>query len=141
MRREHDVWLRLILAAGATWRLAHLLAYEDGPADIIARIRAHVGSGFLGALMDCFQCLSLWVAAPIAWLTFQRPRDRLLGWLGLSGAACLLERLGREPVVIQPMSSPQGEGVTADDVLRSEPRDDQKRVPTDPGVDLGTAGL
>jgi hypothetical protein len=56
--------------------------------------------------MDCFYCLSFWVAAPLALYVGRGPLDFVLVWLALSGAACLLERLGREPVVIAPMSQP-----------------------------------
>ena len=99
---------RFILAALAVWRITHLLAYEDGPADMIFRLRAWLGDRFWGRLMDCFLCLSLWIAAPAAVLVTRRPADCVLTWLALSGAACLLERIGARPVdtVPQPL---QGE--------------------------------
>ena len=59
-------WLRLVLAALATWRLTHLLADEDGPHDAVVTLRRRLGDFFVGSLMDCFQCLSLWIAAPLA---------------------------------------------------------------------------
>jgi hypothetical protein len=68
--------------------------------------------------MDCFNCLSLWVAALSAFFVSRKPLEWLFCWLALSGGACLLERNGQESVVIQPMSQPaEGE---IDDVLRSE---------------------
>ena len=94
-------WIRFVLALLATWRVTHLLANEDGPADLIVRIRRRLGAGTLGRLMDCFQCLSLWIAVPIAFYVGGRPVDLLLTWLAVSGGACLLERMGEEPVVIQ----------------------------------------
>jgi hypothetical protein len=42
--------------------------------------------------MDCFYCLSVWVAAPFSLTVARRRRDAPLIWLALSGAACLLER-------------------------------------------------
>ena len=101
-----EFWIRFVLAALAAWRITHLLAREDGPGDLIARFRGRLGSGFWGKLMDCFYCLSFWVAAPLAFYVGRGPLDLLLVWLALSGAACLLERLGREPVIIEPMSQP-----------------------------------
>ena len=83
---------RFVLAALATWRVSHLLAEEDGPWDAVVRLRLRLGSGQLGALMDCFHCLSLWVSAPAALAVAPRRRDVPLLWLALSGAACLLER-------------------------------------------------
>ena len=87
------VGVRLVLGSLATWRMTHLLAEEDGPWDAVVRARAQLGDGQLGALMDCFYCLSLWVAAPAAIGVAPRRRDIPLAWLALSGAACLLERV------------------------------------------------
>jgi hypothetical protein len=106
---ELSFWARFVLAALATWRITHLLAREDGPAHIVARVRTRLGSGVWGQLMDCFYCLSVWVAAPLALFVCQRPLDRLFVWLALSGAACLMERTAGQPVVIQPMNESDGE--------------------------------
>ena len=96
--------IRFVLAALAAWRVTHLLSREDGPGDVIARFRGRLGSGFRGKLMDCFYCLSFWVAAPMAFFVGRGLLDLIFVWLALSGAACLLERLGREPVIIEPMA-------------------------------------
>ncbi len=112
-------WARLVLAILATWRITHLLASEDGPADLVVRFRTRLGSGLVGKLMDCFQCLSLWVALPLAFFVSRKPLELLLTWLALSGAVCLLERIGQEPVVIQPMSRAD-EGGTDVGMLRPE---------------------
>jgi hypothetical protein len=86
-----------LMAALATWRVTHLLASEDGPADLIVRFRAILGKSFAGELMDCFNCMSLWIAAPAALLITRNPADWLLTWLALSGSACLLEGIVKEP--------------------------------------------
>lgn len=101
------IWFRFALVVLATWRITHLLAKEDGPAYIIARLRARLGDGLLGQLMDCFKCLSMWVAAPMAFFVFRHPLDWLVGWLAISGAACLLEQVSQQSVLIQ--SIPQFE--------------------------------
>ena len=116
---ELHFWSQFMLAILATWRLTHLLAKEDGPADIFVRLRRWVGDGFFGQVLDCFYCLSLWVAAPIAFTVSHTVRDLVLVWLALSGAACLLERSGREPVVIQPLPDTE-EGGIHHGMLRSE---------------------
>lgn len=100
---EVGAWLKFVVAALATWRVTHLIAHEDGPWNLIARARNRAGSGFLGQLMDCFYCLSLWVAAGVTVVLGPNLRDGVLVWLALSGAACLLDRLGRDPVTIQPV--------------------------------------
>ena len=83
-----SLWLRVALAAFATWRVTHLLAGEDGPGDIVYRLRARLGPSFAGKLMDCFYCLSLWVAAPFALLVTRQLLDGILTLLAISGAAC-----------------------------------------------------
>jgi len=113
------VWIRLVVAVLATWRVTHLLANEDGPADIVVKFRKLLGQSLLGHLMDCFNCLSLWIAAPIALFVSRRPLEWLLSWLAISGAACLLERLGHEPVIIQPQ--PETSEGDLDHVLWTEP--------------------
>lgn len=86
-------WLAFGLAALAVWRLTHLLQAEEGPCDVFARTRAALGASFCGRLMDCFYCLSMWVALPAALLIGRDWREWLFLWLGLSGAAILVERL------------------------------------------------
>jgi hypothetical protein len=90
---DDDFAARFALGALATWRVSHLIAEEDGPADVVVRLRARLGNGQLGRLMDCFACTSVWVAAPVALAVARRPREGPLTWLALSGAACLLERI------------------------------------------------
>ena len=87
---EAPVWLRLLLVVLASWRVTHLLSSEDGPGDLIFHLRAKLGSSFAGKLMDCFYCLSLWVAAPLALLVTLHFTDWVLTCLALSGATCLL---------------------------------------------------
>ena len=113
---------RFILAVLAVWRVTHLLASEDGPLDLIARFRAQLGNGVLGKLMDCFYCLSLWIAAPAALFVTRKPLDWALTWLAISGGACLLERLVKEPVVIEPVAQPAQKEIP--DVLWTEARPD-----------------
>jgi hypothetical protein len=98
------------LRALATWRVTHLLVAEDGPVDIVVRVRRAAGSSLFGQALDCFYCSSMWVALPFA-VGLTRPSqvgapassDHRLGvvmrgataWLALSGAACLLEQATR----------------------------------------------
>ncbi|MGA2247445.1 MAG: hypothetical protein ABSH48_20845 [Verrucomicrobiota bacterium] len=114
-----DPWLRFILAVLVTWRVTHLLASEDGPADLIVRFRARLGDGLAGRLMDCFECLSLWIAAAAALYITQKPLDWLFAWLAVSGAACLLDQAVQKPVLIQPIPQTK-QGDTDYGMLRSE---------------------
>jgi hypothetical protein len=83
----------LVLAILGVWRVTHLLWGEDGPGDLVIRLRRLAGDGFFGRVLDCFYCLSLWIAAPFAIAVAQTWPERTLAWLGLSGGAILLERL------------------------------------------------
>jgi len=116
---EMNLWMRFVVAVLATWRVTHLLANEDGPADLMVRFRARLGHGLVGKLMDCFECLSLWVAAPAGLFVSQKPLEWLLAWLAISGAACLLEHAVQKPVLIQPMTQTRP-GETDYGMLRSE---------------------
>src|SRR5260370_37903487 len=59
------------LAVGilCVWRVTHLLVVEDGPWGIMAKLQRRAGSGFWAELLNCFYCLNLLTAAPLAyWL-------------------------------------------------------------------------
>lgn len=75
------------------WRISHLLYAEDGPWDLFVRVRRRAGESFWGRLLDCFYCLSLWFAAPLAYLLGEEWKERLLLWPALSAGASLLERM------------------------------------------------
>ena len=90
-------WMTLGILA--VWRITHLLAAEDGPINSVVWLRRRAGAGFWGALLDCFYCLSLWIAVPFAYLAGETWKQRLLLWPALSGAAILLERLSSKESV------------------------------------------
>jgi hypothetical protein len=133
---ELSLWPRLVLAVLATWRVTHLLASEDGPADIIVRFRKLLGQSLTGRLMDCFMCLSLWIAAPAALFVSRRPLEWFVTWLALSGGTCLLERLGHDPLMIQTVSQPPEGDV--DHVLRSETKDAENHLDNDDATESVT---
>lgn len=83
----------LVLGVLVVWRVTHLLHAEDGPWNLLVRWRRALGEGFWGKLLDCFYCLSLWIAAPAAGLIGTDWKRRLCLWLGLSAGAILLERM------------------------------------------------
>jgi hypothetical protein len=116
-------WARFVLAALAVWRVSHLLASEDGPANFIARVRARLGNSILGGLMDCFGCLSLWISIPLAFAVSRSSVvDGVLTWLALSGAAFLLERATSEPLFIE-RSAKDMKGESDHGMLRQESND------------------
>jgi hypothetical protein len=89
MRTETE----LVLCALAAWRVTHLLVAEDGPADIVVRLRIKLGEHVLGSMMDCFYCASFWVAMPFAFVVAHDALEWVVSWLAISGAAALFERM------------------------------------------------
>ncbi len=83
----------LVIGTLVVWRLTHLFYGEDGPWSLLARLRLLAGHGFWGELMDCFYCLSLWIALPFGVMLGENWKERLLLWPTLSGAAILLQRM------------------------------------------------
>lgn len=86
----------LVLGVLGVWRVTLLLNAEDGPADVFVRLRRAAGAGALGDLLDCFNCLSLVIAAPFAAIIGRGWEERGLLWFALSGGAIALERMMRE---------------------------------------------
>lgn len=97
-----DSWFRFVMAALAVWRLSHLLAAEDGPWDVIVKVRRRLGTTKLGKLMDCFYCLSVWISIPFTFYVVNGMLDRFVVWLALSGAASLANKFVKEPIVFEP---------------------------------------
>jgi hypothetical protein len=79
----------LVLGVLGVWRITHLLNAEDGPWDLLARLRRLLR----WRLLDCFYCLSLWVALPFAVGLGRGVLHQLLLWPALSAGALVLERV------------------------------------------------
>ena len=95
--------LVIVIGILGVWRVTHLLHAEDGPGGVITKLRRRVGNGVLGAAMDCFDCLSVWVAAPFALMIGERWLDRLLVWPALSAGAMMANRVLSR--VVQPVAT------------------------------------
>ena len=121
-------WLALGILC--VWRVTHLLNAEDGPWNIIEWLRRRAGAGFWGELLDCFYCLSLWVAAPLAALLGTGIKDRLLLWPALSAGAILLERLTAARPAVAP--AVYFEDRENPNVLREEPTEPGQRRDAEP---------
>jgi hypothetical protein len=98
---SQPLWLRLIVAALATWRLSSLLVNknEAGPANLLHRIRDWAGAyelgeddepiTSLGKLFSCVWCMSVWVGAALAVIAIT-PCWALLIPFALSAVAILI---------------------------------------------------
>jgi hypothetical protein len=75
------------------WRISHLLHAENGPGDVVVKLRRALGNSVAGRAMDCFDCLSMWVALPFALVVGDGWREMVLAWPALSAAAMVLNRV------------------------------------------------
>jgi hypothetical protein len=83
----------LVLGILGVWRVTHLLHAENGPWDVLERLRLLLSADVWRGLFGCFYCLSLWVALPFSLLLAAGWKERLLFWPALSAGAILLERV------------------------------------------------
>lgn len=84
-------WYWLLLGVLAVWRMTHLLHVEHGPWGVLFKIRTLALRVGAGSVFDCFYCLSLWMAAPVAWWLADAWLARGVTWLALSAGAVLIE--------------------------------------------------
>jgi hypothetical protein len=75
------------------WRLTHLISAEDGPFDLIIKLRKWAGRSFWGKLMDCFYCLSIWIGLLMAAYAANNFKELISLCLYYSGASILLEKI------------------------------------------------
>jgi hypothetical protein len=116
----------LVIGILVVWRIAHLFYGEDGPWDVFIWLRRAVGEGFFGRLMDCFYCLSLWLALPLAYWIGESWKERLLLLPALSAGAILLQKLTTKQEAALPIV--QGERhEEIDDVLRQQANANEDR--------------
>lgn len=97
-------WLRFVLAAFACFRLAELIAVDDGLGDILLMIRAKFGAYDLcedgrpetsiGRAIICPYCIGIWIAAALAILLFPLGLMTSVYWLAIAGGQAFLQRVG-----------------------------------------------
>lgn len=88
-----EILEKYVIFVVVVWRLTHLISSEDGPFDIIFRLRKLLGNSFFGKLMDCFYCLSIWCGLACAWYAADNWKEVIVLTLYYSGASILLEKL------------------------------------------------
>ena len=99
----------LVLGILGVWRVTHLLHAENGPWDVLERLRGLWEAPVWRGLLGCFYCLSLWVALPFSVLVTAGWKERLLFWPALSGGAILLERVTSRDVPAAYFEEPSAE--------------------------------
>lgn len=136
MRVSLDGWVNGVFILGilGVWRITHLLHAEEGPGQVVVKLRRAAGDGVLGQAMDCFQCLSLWIAAPFAVLIGQGWLERTLLWPALSAGAIALE------VILQRLK-PAGVHYFEDEPEQEKSHVQLWETTPDPGAGTGAAEL
>lgn len=84
--------LALVIYYGlAVWRLSHLVCKEDGPGDLLIKIRKVVT---FSGLLDCVWCASIWASAGFTLLYWLSPATAqiIAAPLTLSAVAVIVER-------------------------------------------------
>jgi len=96
--------MTLLILILATWRITSLLNREQGPYNVLGKLRYTIGIRVddagqtygiteLARLVDCPWCLSLWVGAGLALVTATGVRDWALTTLALSAGAVLIDEV------------------------------------------------
>ncbi len=88
-----DAFEKYLLLLIAVWRVTHLISMEDGPFDVVIKVRKLAGQSFFGKLMDCFYCLSVWIGLAAAFVVTLDVKELILLCLYYSGASILLEKI------------------------------------------------
>ena len=100
---ELPIVVRWILAALATYRLAELVALDQGPFGVFAKVRGWAGCHpsdlvreNLGELLHCPYCLGVWFGVFCGLLALWPTLggDLILAVFGLSGAQAFLYTIG-----------------------------------------------
>jgi hypothetical protein len=99
----------------------------------MVRLRRAAGEGFWASLLDCFCCLSLWLALPFALLLDEDLTERLLLWPALSAGAIILERINVKqdilPLLRHEQDTTEGPQAPARRVLAPTPATDRCAIP------------
>ncbi len=84
------------IAAFAVYRLARMLADEDGPFDLLSRLRSSIDPDqhtWVGRGLNCPLCVGFWLALPTAILVARTAWP--LWWPALAGASDWLHKQER----------------------------------------------
>lgn len=95
--------VRWLLAALSCYRLAQLVALDDGPGDVLLHLRERAGAyqygsdgrpaRSIGRLVACPFCLGMWAALPCAALALwpSAVGDAILAVFGIAGAQAAIQ--------------------------------------------------
>jgi hypothetical protein len=97
-----NVWLRLILAIAAVYRVGQYIYLDDGPFDLLFKLRDRLGAYDLGEdglaktgagrLAQCYHCIAKYLSIPagLAVIFPTTLSDVALAILGIAGLASII---------------------------------------------------
>lgn len=92
-----DLMSHFLIAALASWRIAHLVARESGPGGIFLRARERFPRNWFRSALSCVKCAGLWSSLPFVMFVGGELSELVAVWLGLAGAVALLEESTKPP--------------------------------------------
>lgn len=90
--------LLLLIAALATYRLARMVAWEEGPGAVFTRLRGRIDpdqATWIGRGLNCPLCVGFWIALPITLLLVPFDWSVLFVWWAVAGAQAVLQKQER----------------------------------------------
>lgn len=87
----HGDGLTLLLLTFAVYRVAHVIAVDEGPFSVLDAIRTWIApdqSTWLGRGIRCVACISFWLALGAALLI----GGSVLDWLAMAGGAFVIHK-------------------------------------------------
>jgi len=87
--------LPLLIAALVTYRLARMIAWEEGPGGVFVRLRGKLDPDqqtWLGRGLNCPLCVGFWLALPITLLVVPPDWSLIIAWWAVAGAQTALQK-------------------------------------------------
>jgi hypothetical protein len=97
-----EMLLRVVIAALAAYRVARMVAMEDGPFDCFSRLRSKFDKprgtprNWIERGVECPLCLGFWVSAVMLGLSYLDYVVYVVVWLAVSGLQVALQKQERE---------------------------------------------
>jgi len=93
-----DTLARVLVAGLAAWRVAFLLARENGPGDALLQLRRKFMRSAGERPIGCVKCVSVWLAVPLVlFVELEGWWARIVCWLAIAGVAALIDEATKPP--------------------------------------------
>lgn len=92
-------WLTFLVAILAAYRIAHMVAREEGPFSVFAWIRGKLDpnqSSWVGRGLNCAACVSVWTSLVVVLAILYLPETLMIPlafWLAVAGGGLILNKV------------------------------------------------